>query len=230
MEEFGKHLRSCRKQRRMTQTELARIVGVAPAYVSQIESALRMPSLKVAKKFADALRVELPVLLGTSEGTPLPPDRLTDPQKLEVLRSLIRSIEFDLECLPRREDLEPFPGATAVQISDGEESVVRLYRFGETDGAVKFLSHHPGEETIYCAAGRLRVVVENEEQVLSTGEAFSFDANRPHTVLGDAGSIAVSTVNPPPTARTLHRVPVEGATHLDLQPPGPSSELRAQAS
>jgi len=49
MEEFGKHLRSCRKQRRMTQTELARIVGVAPAYVSQIESSLRMPILKVAK-------------------------------------------------------------------------------------------------------------------------------------------------------------------------------------
>jgi len=174
--------------------------------------------------------VELPVLLGTSEGVPLPPDRLTDPEKLELLRSLIRSIEFDLECLPRREDVEPFPGATAVQISDGEESVVRLYRFGETDSAVKFLTHHPGEETIYCAAGRLRVVVENEEQVLAMGEAFAFDSSRPHTVLGESGSVAVSTVNPPPTVRTVQRVPVEGATHVELQPPGPSSEMRARAS
>ena len=70
MEEFGKHLRYSRKQRRMTQTELAHIVGVAPAYVSQIESSLRMPSLKVAKRFADALGVELPALLGTAEAAP----------------------------------------------------------------------------------------------------------------------------------------------------------------
>ena len=229
MEEFGKHLRSCRKQRRMTQTELARIVGVAPAYVSQIESSLRMPSLKVAKKFADALRVELPVLLGTSDGLPLPPDRLSDPEKLELLRSLIRAIEFDLECLPRREDVEPFPGATAVQITDGEESVVRLYRFGDATGRVKFLTYHPGTETVYCAAGRLRIVVQHEERVVTMGEAFTFDAERPHTVLGESGSIAVSTVTPPPTSRTLRRIPVASASGVDLEPPGPSSQPRAHA-
>ena len=67
MDEFGKNLRFYRKQRRQTQTELANRVGVAPAYVSQIESALRMPSLKVARRFAEALNVELPVLLGTPE-------------------------------------------------------------------------------------------------------------------------------------------------------------------
>lgn len=223
MEEFGKHLRTCRKQRRMTQTELARIVGVAPAYVSQIESSLRMPSLKVAQKFADALRVELPVLLGTDEAAPVPSDRMSDTEKLETLRGVVRALEADLEDLPRQQDLEPLPGATALQVSNDGESAVRLYRFGEATDDVRFLYKHPGRELLHCAVGRLRVVVNAEEKLLSAGETHEFDGTQPHIVLGRPGSIAVSTVSPAPTPKTVTRVPVGGASHIDLRPPGASA-------
>jgi transcriptional regulator with XRE-family HTH domain len=206
MEEFGKHLRFYRKQRRMTQTELASSVGVAPAYVSQIESALRMPSLKVAKRFADALRVDLPSLLGTPDQPPTS-DRLSDSEKLELLRSLIRSVEFDLESRPHREESEPQPGAVGIRVSDGEDSVVRLYRYGEEPFRVDHLHAHPGEEVVYCAAGRLQVVMETEERTLAVGESFSFDSDLPHVILGEPGSVAVSTVTPPPTSGTVRRVP-----------------------
>jgi len=229
MEEFGKHLRSCRKQRRMTQTELARIVGVAPAYVSQIESSLRMPSLKVAQKFADALRVELQVLLGTDEAAPVPSDRMSDADKLEALKGVIRAIEADLEDLPRQQDLEPLPGATALQVSNDGKAAVRLYRFGEVTDEVRFLYRHPGKEILYCAAGRLRVVVNGEETLLSPGEAHTFDGAQPHIVLGRPGSVAVSTVLPPPTPKNVNRVPVGGTAHVDLRPPG-ASAISAQAN
>jgi putative transcriptional regulator len=223
MEEFGKHLRTCRKQRRMTQTELARIVGVAPAYVSQIESSLRMPSLKVAKKFADALRVELPVLLGTDEAAPVPPDRMSDPEKLEALRGLVRALELDIASMPRQEDLEPFPGATAIQVIDSGETAVRVYRYGDPVDEVRFLYRHPGTETIYCAAGRLRIVVRTDERVLSAGESFTFDGTESHTVLGRSGSVAVSTVSPAPAPKSVTRVPVGRSSVMDLRPPGAST-------
>ncbi len=223
MDEFGKHLRFYRKQRRMTQTELANAVGVAPAYVSQIESALRMPSLKVAKKFADALRVDLPTLLGTAEETPAP-DRLSDSEKLEMLRSLIRSVEFDLESRPSREETEPQPGAVGTQVSDGEGSVIRLYRYGEEPYRLDHLRSHPGEETVYCAAGRIQVVVEKEERILAAGEAFTFDSERPHAILGEPGSVAVSTASPPPTSATLRLIPTKNLPGLT-----PDSAITAEA-
>lgn len=211
MDDFGKHLRFYRKQRRLTQTELANSAGVAPAYVSQIESALRMPSLRVAKKFADVLRVELPALLGTELSAPTP-DRLTDSEKLELLRSLIRSVEFDLECRPAREELEPHPGSVGIQISDGEESTVRMYRYGEDGANVEAFYAHPGREVVYCAAGRIRVLVEQEEKVLVLGESVGFDAELPHVIVGEPDSVAISTATPPPSAETVRRVPAEEVT------------------
>src|SRR5262245_40608630 len=115
MEDFGKVLRQFRKHRRMTQTELATAVGVAPAYVSQIESSLRVPSLRVARRIAEVLHVELPALLTPVEDL-ASREHLSDVEKLELLRNLVRSIEHDLESKPASDDLESCPGARGVHL------------------------------------------------------------------------------------------------------------------
>ncbi|MCA9751772.1 MAG: helix-turn-helix transcriptional regulator [Gemmatimonadetes bacterium] len=206
MEQFGKNLRAQRKERRMTQTELANLVGVAPAYVSQIESSLRMPSLKVARRFAESLGVELPVLLGTAESDHR---GLSDPEKIEMLRQVARAIERDLD---RKEDLElteEYPGSHGSTIARDSENEVRVYRFTgapKTEGR-EALFTHPGEETLYCAAGELSVREEDQVFTLRAGQTRVIDGSVGHIVHGSEGAVLVSTVTPALASRDVRRVP-----------------------
>jgi transcriptional regulator with XRE-family HTH domain len=211
MEQFGRNLRYYRKQRRLTQTELAERAGVAPAYVSQIESSLRMPSLKVARRFADTLKIELPVLLGTAE-TETDTDRLTDTEKLESLRRLIRSIEFDQEHRPGMAAVETYAGSEGSVISHTESSVVRVYSFSENARSVRGETRqtHPGVERIYCASGTLRLVVGDSEETLVAGDTRTIEGAVPHTLVGEFGCVVVSTVSPPVTMGTLREWPFQG--------------------
>lgn len=204
MEDFGKVLRQFRKHRRMTQTELATAVGVAPAYVSQIESSLRVPSLRVARRIAEVLHVDLPALLSPAEDIGSR-DQLSDVEKLEVLRNLVRSIEHDLESRPLPEVIETCPGAKGVRLVATSTVAVRSYAF-RVASVPTFLHSHEGEETVYCAAGRICVRVEDQEHTLQPGEILRFDSSSAHVVTGEPGAVAVSTVMPPPTAESLRRI------------------------
>ena len=204
MEELGRTLRQFRKTRRMTQTELASAVGVAPAYVSQIESSLRVPSLRVARRIAEVLQVELPALLGSTTSDPISEERLSDVEKLQLLRALMRGVEQDIESRPVREDVESYPGAKAARLASRPDLVVRSYAFGEP-GLPVILQQHDGQETVFCACGQALVRFEDEERTLEAGETFGFDARRPHTVTGRLGTVIISTAAPPPTAEGLQR-------------------------
>ena len=197
MDEFGKNLRFYRKQRRQTQTELANRVGVAPAYVSQIESALRMPSLKVARRFAEALNVDLPVLLGTPE-TIRTADHLTDAEKIETLRGLIHSIEYDQDHRPGRLEIECYPGARSHLVSESDGRSVRVYVFAEAEpgGPPSLRYRHPGQERVHCASGRVLILHGSEDVRLEEGGTFEFDSDRPHILCGESGTVVVSTATP----------------------------------
>jgi transcriptional regulator with XRE-family HTH domain len=210
VEDFGKTLRQFRKQRRMTQTELAGSVGVAPAYVSQIESSLRVPSLRVVRRIAEVLHVELPTLLGPP-GERMMHDHLSDGEKLDALRGLMRSIEHDLETRPAAEEVEHYPGAAGARLFSSPAYVVRSYAFSDVTSPA-FLHAHPGEETVYCASGHVRVIVDAEEHELQVGGVLRLEATRPHTLLGEAGSTAISTAVPPPSVETLRRIAIRGAS------------------
>lgn len=207
MQQLGKNLRAYRKERRLTQTELAHLVGVAPAYVSQIESALRMPSLKVARRFAEALKIELPVLLGTSD--PEAGERLSDAEKLEMLRTVARSIERDLETRSSCELSEQYEGSDGHVVTRWQGREVRVYRFRAQATSVgrEALFVHDADEVVYCAAGRLLVRLGDEEHVLEAGETCRIEPSVPHRVRGDEGSVCVSTVDPVFSERELRRVP-----------------------
>ena len=57
--EFGGRLRELRTRRGLSQTELARLVGVTPSTISQVESNLIYPSLPALLRIAEVLGVEL---------------------------------------------------------------------------------------------------------------------------------------------------------------------------
>ena len=204
MDQLGKTLRQYRKTRRMTQTELATAVGVAPAYVSQIESSLRVPSLRVARRIAEVLHVELPALLGGTTADPIAEERLSDVEKLQLLRTLTRGVEQDLETRPVREDVETYPGSVAARLASRAGVVVRSYAFGEPIPRTVLHRHH-GFETVFCACGEAVVRFGSEERTLEPGDLVRFDASQPHTITGRLGTVVISTAEPPPTAETLER-------------------------
>lgn len=55
-------LRNARLARHWTQQQLADTVGVARSYISLIEQGTYTPSLRLAKRFADALDISVDVL------------------------------------------------------------------------------------------------------------------------------------------------------------------------
>lgn len=56
---LGKKLKQYRKTRKLTQEALADKVRVTPKYIQYLESAKRIPSLKILYKIANALEVKI---------------------------------------------------------------------------------------------------------------------------------------------------------------------------
>jgi len=62
---FGEMLRNARRARGLSQAALAKAVGISPVFVSQIETAQRIPSDRIAKDFATALGLDRQEVLRT---------------------------------------------------------------------------------------------------------------------------------------------------------------------
>jgi len=60
---LGNRIRDLRRQRGLTQVELAEMLGVDRSYLSEIETGKKDPSLRVLKTFADGFRLSLSQLL-----------------------------------------------------------------------------------------------------------------------------------------------------------------------
>ena len=92
MKRIGENVRFYRNLRGLTQTALARQVHVAPAYISQIEANQRVPSLKVTRRIADVLGIDMSVLVRETDPRAVE-GQLSDSEKLDLLRTLMLSIE-----------------------------------------------------------------------------------------------------------------------------------------
>lgn len=65
---LGDLIKAQRKQRNMTQEELARLIGVKRAVISKYETGDIIPSLEQIKKIANAFNTDVVYLLGMEEG------------------------------------------------------------------------------------------------------------------------------------------------------------------
>jgi len=60
---LGEKVKKYRKNRDLTQVQLAVIIGISPSYMSAIEQGARYPSLKVLQKIAKTIKVDIKELL-----------------------------------------------------------------------------------------------------------------------------------------------------------------------
>ena len=126
---LGERIRALRKSHGFGVKTFATIVGVTPAYVSQIERNITDPSLRVLRKIANVLDVELSLLFASD----MPSDvMMTTHGKREVMTILEGNAHFQL-MMPYHaaDDRSPDMSVALVELAAGQfdnaESIVHDY-------------------------------------------------------------------------------------------------------
>lgn len=86
--EFGENLKSLRKQRNLTQTELGSHIGLSKAVVSKYENGLGYPTYDILIRFANFFGVTTDYLLGVAQSKTINVTGLSDSQ-IDILHNLI---------------------------------------------------------------------------------------------------------------------------------------------
>ena len=91
MVEFGKKLRQLRKQKQLTQKQLANLVGVQHTMISFYELGDRIPSPDVLIKIASVFHVSVDYLLGLDKQETIDISGLKESDR-DIIRALVDSL------------------------------------------------------------------------------------------------------------------------------------------
>jgi transcriptional regulator with XRE-family HTH domain len=150
----GPRLRALRRKRGLTLAGLAAATGISESTLSRLESGQRRPNLELLLPLARAHGVPLDELVGA------PPTG--DP------RVHMRPIHRH--------------GMTFIPLSRraGGTQAFKLIIPGSLHDAAPDPQRHEGYEWLYVLTGRLRLVLGDQDLVLTSGEAAEFDTHVPH--------------------------------------------------
>jgi transcriptional regulator with XRE-family HTH domain len=177
--EIGRRLHDIRTTLGLSQRQLARQSGVANATISQIEAGKLNPTVGMLKKVLDGIPVSLGEFFGDEyearDRVFFRADELTEIADGGVSFRQVgtnlqnRAIQLLQECYQ--------PGA----------------------GTGKHEITHEGEECGIVLSGRLEVTVGEQTAVLTTGDAYYFKSNQPHSFRnpGNQPCELISACTPP---------------------------------
>ncbi len=162
--DLGLTIKEVRLKRGLSQTELAKKVGVTPSTISQVEGALIYPSLPALVKIAEVLGVEISSLF---QGGRSPGKRVvfTAGEASEVKLPDISSDRISVKLL------------TPVDLLSRTEAY--LIEFA---GEVKTSAHffmHKGEEIGHVLAGRIEVTIDKQVYKLEAGDTICLSSDIP---------------------------------------------------
>jgi transcriptional regulator with XRE-family HTH domain len=148
----GPRLRKVRELRGITLTDVAERTGISKSTLSRLETGQRRPSLELLLPLAQAYRVPLDDLVGAPE--------VGDPR---------------IRLRPRRVN-----GRTVLPLTrspGGVQAWTIVIPKSQTKPSPRT---HDGYEWLYVLAGRMRLVLGDQDLVLGEGEAAEFDTQLPH--------------------------------------------------
>jgi transcriptional regulator with XRE-family HTH domain/KaiC/GvpD/RAD55 family RecA-like ATPase len=162
--DLGIRLKELRTKKGISQTKLAKLVGVTPSTISQVESNQIYPSVPALIKIAEILSVQVSSFFNDS-ATParrvvFPGDEAVDVQlpgvpKESVRSKLLTSVEFDSKTEPYLLEIPP---------------------------GTKISSHffiHKGEETGYLLSGELLLKLEKRAHHVHAGDLVCLTSETP---------------------------------------------------
>lgn len=150
----GPRIRDLRRRRGMTLTALAEQTDVTVSTLSRLESGQRRPGLELLLPVAEVLRVPLDELVrapGTSDSRVFPRPRSRNGMIVIPLARRPGGLQAFKHILTSESD-EPEPDPRS----------------------------HPGYHWIYVLAGQMRIILGNEDLVVTPGKVIEFDTHVPH--------------------------------------------------
>lgn len=180
----GKQLRYLRRKNQLTLAELAGSAGCSESLLSRIENDIVIPSLSTLHKICRALDISIVELLGSAER----PDCVVYKAKQRPKLGKSDVVEGD-------------GSAAEILIPHSEDCSLEGFLFIlPPDGPMCGPFRHAGEEVGYILDGKLELVVDGEEFILSRGDSFFFHSNLPHSYrAAGAKPCRIIWVNAPPT-------------------------------
>jgi quercetin dioxygenase-like cupin family protein/DNA-binding XRE family transcriptional regulator len=148
----GPHLRSLRRQRGTTLTDLAAETGISVSTLSRLESGERRPNLELLLPLARAYGVTL--------------DELVDAPPTGDPRVHLRPVTHH--------------GMTMLPLSRRSGGIQAYKLVVPPTRREPELKTHEGYEWLYVLDGRLRVLLGDHDFVMAPGEAAEFDTRVPH--------------------------------------------------
>jgi transcriptional regulator with XRE-family HTH domain len=148
----GPRLRKVREQRGITLTDVAERTGISKSTLSRLENGQRRPSLELLLPLAQTYRVPLDDLVGA-------PD-VGDPR---------------IRLKPRRVN-----GRTVLPLTRHPGGVQAWKIVIPANQSTPKPRTHDGYEWLYVLAGRMRLILGDQDLVLGEGEAVEFDTQLPH--------------------------------------------------
>ena len=152
LELVGARLRKVREQRGATLTDVAERTGISKSTLSRLENGQRKPSLELLLPLAQTYRVPLDDLVGA-------PD-VGDPR---------------IRLKPRRVN-----GRTVLPLTRNPGAVQAWKIVIPANQTAPKPRAHDGYEWLYVLAGRMRLVLGEQDLELGVGEAAEFDTQVPH--------------------------------------------------
>lgn len=152
--DLGSRIKTIRKNQGMSQKYLAKLIGVTPSNISQIENNLIYPSLPALYKLADHLSVEVGSFFQ---------DRTLD---IKTVFPGEQALDIQLSNMPK----------ASIQVKqltppdlNGNAEVFLIEILPDRKLPAHFFVHK-GEELGYVLSGSLSVIMENETQTVKAGD------------------------------------------------------------
>ncbi|MDP2646497.1 MAG: helix-turn-helix domain-containing protein [Desulfobacterales bacterium] len=173
--DIGMRIKDLRNKRGISQTELAKLIGVTPSTISQVESNLIYPSLPALFKMAEVLSIEVSSLFqGAGDIAdrvvfPAPGAteiRFADMPEGKIRAKLLTPLELDLKAEPYL--IEILPGQTLPS----------------------HFFFHKGEEVGYLLSGRLQLRLDKAVHTVQAGDVVYLTTEMPSQWKNPGASVA----------------------------------------
>jgi len=155
---LGARLRTLRKERHLTQRELANRAGISVNAVSLIERNEISPSVSTLQSLAGALNIKISYFFADDERTSVIHVTSPDRPQLQSGGVTIGGLGSKLS----DQQLEPFLMVLQPGSGSGEHVV------------------HSGHEFVYCLQGQVEYEIDRQVYLLNQGDTLLFEAQLPH--------------------------------------------------
>jgi transcriptional regulator with XRE-family HTH domain len=163
---IGPKLRVLRSKKKLGLVELGRHTGLSAAMLSKIERGLLFPTLPTLLRIAMVFNLGLEYFFVEDSGRP----------QVQVIRKRDR-----LRLPDRPGSKSPAYLFENLCYSVSAPKIVAFHAEFPRHATASEPHHHNGAELVYVLRGKLSIVVEDEETILSPGDVMYFDSGAAHT-------------------------------------------------